>query len=468
LAPGYQASEEASAVIPFATPARRARRRGDGSVFIAVLLVAVAAVVLVATMPAEASPVSRVLASRRVQAVLERIPQPWKAPRPDFVAAPEGPLPAAAEAPAPASASQSVASRAAVGSAAPLVGSAVGASSGGSAQVDPPPAAGDAPGAAFGPGAEALPPPPARALLQGFRHQYQTWNNCGPATITMATSHFGRTETQAQAAPFLKPNQNDKNVSPDELVAYVRSVGLQADWRVAGTAERLKQLIANGVPVVVETWFIPHPNDEMGHYRLLMGYDDAAARFFAYDSYMPPGANVPIPYDRFDVDWRVFNRTYVPVYPSEKADLVARILGPDRDDAAMWERSLAVARAEAAAVPNDPFAWFNAGTSLVALGATRDAVPAFDRARTLRLPWRMLWYQFAIFEAYLAEGRPGDVVSLTAANLQQANDLEESHYFRGRALEAQGQPAGARSAYQAAIRSNPKYAPANHALAVLG
>src|SRR5439155_24999741 len=74
-----------------------------------------------------------------------------------------------------------------------------------------------------------LPAPPASFKLDGFRHQWQTWNNCGPATITMALSHFGRLENQAQAATFLKPNQDDKNVSPDELVAYVHTVGMQAD-----------------------------------------------------------------------------------------------------------------------------------------------------------------------------------------------------------------------------------------------
>jgi hypothetical protein len=80
----------------------------------------------------------------------------------------------------------------------------------------------------------------------------------------------------------------------------------------------------------------------------------------------------------------------------------------------------------------------------------------------------MLWYQFGPFEAYLSVGRPGDVLALTAANLQQTTDLEESHYFRGRALQAQGQTSAARAAYQAAVRVNPKYAPANHALATLG
>ncbi|HEX2035104.1 MAG TPA: C39 family peptidase, partial [Chloroflexota bacterium] len=293
------------------------------------------------------------------------------------------------------------------------------------------------------------------------------WNNCGPATITMATSHFGRAETQAQAAPVLKPNPNDKNVGPDELVAYVRSLGLQAQWRVGGDIERMKLLLANDIPVVVETWFTPEPNDGMGHYRLLVGYDDAAGRFITYDSYQQPGVNVPLPYGPFDADWRIFNRTYVPVYPAEKAEVVAAILGDDVDDRVMWERALAVAQQESGARPNDPFAWFNMGTSLTGLGRSGEAVAAFDRARALRLPWRMLWYQFQPFEAYLAEGRVNDVLTLTGANLEQTADLEESHYYRGRALQAQGQTAAARASYQAAVRLNPRYTPAHHALSTL-
>jgi tetratricopeptide (TPR) repeat protein len=284
----------------------------------------------------------------------------------------------------------------------------------------------------------------------------------------MAMSHFGRPETQVEAAQLLKPNPDDKNVSPDELVAYVRSVGLQADYRVAGDLDRLKTLLANGVPVVVETWYTPHPNDGMGHYRLLTSYDDVAGRFTAYDSYEPPGLNVALPYGPLDADWRVFNRTYVPVYAPAQAPLVAAILGSDVDDAAMWERALGVAQQEVAARPDDAFGWFNVGASLVGLHRTGEAVPAFDRARALKLPWRMLWYQFQPFEAYLAEGRPGDVLTLTAANLQLTNGLEESHYYRGRALQAQGQTAAARAEYQAALRDNPRYAPAQYFLSVVG
>ena len=45
---------------------------------------------------------------------------------------------------------------------------------------------------------------------------------------------------------------------------------------MGGELSRLKQFLANGIPVVVEVSYLPEPNDWMGHYRLLVGYDDAA------------------------------------------------------------------------------------------------------------------------------------------------------------------------------------------------
>ncbi len=120
----------------------------------------------------------------------------------------------------------------------------------------------------------------------------------------------------------------------------------------------------------------------MGHYRLLVGYDDPAGRFIAYDSVEKPGVNLSQPYGKFDEDWRIFNRTYIPVYRPDQAGLVDRILGRERDDTVMFERALAGAQAEAAPQPDNPFAWFNVGTNLVALGRPIEAVPAFDRARS--------------------------------------------------------------------------------------
>ena len=44
----------------------------------------------------------------------------------------------------------------------------------------------------------------------------------------MAVSVFGRAQDQTAAMNFMKTTPNDKNVRPDKLVAYARSLGLQA------------------------------------------------------------------------------------------------------------------------------------------------------------------------------------------------------------------------------------------------
>jgi tetratricopeptide (TPR) repeat protein len=281
----------------------------------------------------------------------------------------------------------------------------------------------------------------------------------------MNLSYFGRQETQADTAAVLKPDADDKNVSPYELVAYARSVGFGAVDRVGGDLELLKRLLSYELPVIAEMWITPKPNDGMGHYRLLIGYDDVTGEFITYDSLNGP--NVRVPYDQFDAEWRVFNRAYVLVYALEQQETVAAILGDALDDEAMYSAALATALTEAETNPNDPFAWFNAGSSLTALGRYDEAVAAYDRARRLGLPWRMLWYQFGPFEAYFAVGRYDDVLTLTAANLRNAGNLEESHYWRGRALQALGRTDEARQAFEKALRSNPNYTAAREALAAL-
>jgi len=394
----------------------------------------------VAALPAAPRNVRQLPGIHRVAVLADRMPFPWRLQLPDHVPAPI------------VEASLSIPGTAASAAGSPAFsGQAITATPQPTVRVEPTP--------------PSLPP---ASKLDGVRHQWQTWNNCGPATITMAASFFGRKETQTDAARFLKPNPEDKNVRPDELVTYVQSLGLDATWRVGGDLTRLKQLLASQIPVVVEVWIAPEPGDWMGHYRLLTGYDDNTGRFIAFDSVQTPGPNLSQPYARFDEDWRVFNRTYIPVYTKEQAPLVERILGVDLDNKTMHERALVAAQRETLMLPEDGFAWFNLGTNLTALGRTSEAAQAFDKARTLKLPWRMLWYQFAPFEAYLAEGRAQDVLALATANLQRSTDLEESHYYKGRALQAQGQTPLARAAYQASLKANAKYTPASQSLAQLG
>ena len=84
---------------------------------------------------------------------------------------------------------------------------------------------------------------PASYSLSGIEFEYQGWNNCGPATVTNALTFFGYSDNQNRAADWLKPNREDKNVSPDQMVAFVNSqipeLHVYALQRSGGTLERL-------------------------------------------------------------------------------------------------------------------------------------------------------------------------------------------------------------------------------------
>ena len=134
----------------------------------------------------------------------------------------------------------------------------------------------------------------------------------------------------------------------------------------------------------------------------------------------------------------------------------------------MRDLALAAARADIDANPQDKFAWFNAGSTLVQMGEFSRAARAFDTARGLRLPWRMLWYQFGPYEAYFGAREYATLVQLATQTLSTTNGLEESHLWRGRAYQALGKTVDAKTEFEAALKDNPNFGPAREALKALG
>ncbi|MAT97861.1 MAG: hypothetical protein CL608_12010 [Anaerolineaceae bacterium] len=324
-------------------------------------------------------------------------------------------------------------------------------------------------------------PIPVEARLEGVQHQFQEWNNCGPATLAMTLSYFDLFLTQSDTAAVLKPNPEDRNVSPHEMAAFVNEeTPYQAINRVNGRIDMLKQFVANGIPVIVEIGIEPPGEFRWlgwyGHYLLVVAYDDANEQFFVYDSWFGT-SDVPLEnadrngrnlsYAEVETYWPQFNRSYVAVYRPEQAETVARIIGEAMDDAAMWQNSLVQAQADAASDPENAFFWFNLGTSYNANGEYERASSAFDQARAIGLPWRMLWYQFGPYEAYYEVGRYEDVILLADVTLKDRPYFEESFYYKGLALAATGETAAAEENLEKAATFNPNFDPAVVALAEL-
>jgi len=227
-------------------------------------------------------------------------------------------------------------------------------------------------------------------------------NNCGPATLSMYLSFYDWGKNQLTAGGVLRPNDKDVNVMPYELVDFVNEYTAQhALWRYGGDLQTIKVLLNAGFPVMIEKSFEPYTlrNEHwMGHYNLVVGYDDEKQILTVQDSYLvsyaPWGGQIPqelwdsfigfdFSYSELEQAWRSFNFVFIVVYPPEKENDLLKALGPHATEEEAYRIAYDRAMQETSSltdVRDKFFAWFNAGTSLVSLQDYSAAATAFDTA----------------------------------------------------------------------------------------
>ncbi len=325
-------------------------------------------------------------------------------------------------------------------------------------------------------------PLPGSVQLDGTRHEYQKWNNCGPANLSMALSFWGWDGNQVPIADFVKPNPRDKNVMPYELASFVEEgTALKAIVRSGGDLDLIKRFLAAGFPVIVEKGFEgPGFEGWMGHYEVVTGYDDLKQQVIVQDSYIM--ADLPLSYLDLMSYWRHFNYTFIITYPSEREAEVRTLLGPLADETQSYEYAADLASTEIFQLTDRDlfFAWFNRGTNLMRLQDYGGAALAYDEAFKIdaqmaindpdRRPWRILWYQTGPYFAYYFTGRYYDVLNLANFTIENMSEpaVEESFYWRGLAKEALGDLDGAIADFNRALKWHPDWDPALSQLQRLG
>lgn len=298
----------------------------------------------------------------------------------------------------------------------------------------------------------------------------QTPNNCGPATLSLYLQTHNWEGEQGDISALLKPQTADRNVNVEELVYYVRTQAgwLNTEYRVGGDIELLKSFLAAGLPVMIEEGFHFEesfwPNDDRwaGHYLLLTGYDDTTQSFIAQDTFIGPDQIVP--YQSVEENWQTFNYVYILIYRPDQTELVKSLLGEDWDPDFNRQKALELAQSQTIDDPNNGFAWFNLGSNLVYFERYNEAARAYDKAREVGLPQRMLRYQFGPFFAYFFSGRNDDLLAISEYALQRTPNSEEALLWRGWGKYRAGDYFQAIEDFQAALEENPFYQDAKYAL----
>ena len=342
-------------------------------------------------------------------------------------------------------------------------------------------------------------PLPSSVLLTGITCERQFMNNCGPATLSMYLSYYDWGKDQLTAGAVLRPNDKDVNVMPYEMVDFVNEYTAQhALWRYGGNLQTIKALLNAGFPLMIEKSFEPYTlrnEGWMGHYNLVVGYDDEKQILTVQDSYLmsyPPwGGEIPLElwdsfigfdfsYSELEQAWRAFNFAFIVVYTPEKENEVLNALGLLATDQGACRIAYDRAMQETSSltdVRDKFFAWFNAGTSLVCLEDYGTAAIAFDTAFGIypdieqnSRPYRILWYETGPYPAYYYAARYQDVIRLADQTLGYMAEpvLEESYYWRALSYYALGNTTRAVADLRTSLEYHPDFAPSMTMLKELG
>lgn len=285
-------------------------------------------------------------------------------------------------------------------------------------------------------------PLPKEVLLEGVEVEYQGFNNCGPTNLSMALNFWGWEGDQHVTEKVLKPFIKDRNVMPYEMLGYVQEqTELNGIVRYGGDLEMVKRLVSAGFPVIIERGYVDRYEGWMGHYGLIIGYDDEKQEVTIPDTYL---GMIKLSYDDVNMYWAQFDNIYLVVFPYERAQEVYDILGPQMD--AEYNKQYALEQVNARLYEQEGrerfFAWYSRGSIMVEMNDYFGAAQSYDEAFAIyatleeeERPWRMLWYQTGPYYSYYYMMRYQDLYTLTKQTLDKTPEdaIPETWVWKGRA-----------------------------------
>ena len=203
-------------------------------------------------------------------------------------------------------------------------------------------------------------------------------------------------------------------------------------------------------------------NEDIGHYRVIKGYDNNTQEFIQDDSLQ--GKNLRYSYENFDKLWKTFGYEYLVLVPSEKISQAELILGDSLVENNAWKKAKENARQQLLETPDDIYTVLNLSVALYHLGDYEESISEYEKVKT-RLPFRTLWYQIEPIKSYFSLGRYDEVIQMTDQIINNYNRAySELYVIRGNIYKNRGDNLSAKQEYEKAILYNQNLEEAHQAL----
>jgi hypothetical protein len=214
----------------------------------------------------------------------------------------------------------------------------------------------------------------------------------------------------------------------------------------------------------------------MGHYGLIVGYDDKLQEVTIPDTYL---GMIKMSYEEITRYWEQFDRIYLVIFPYERQQEVYDILGAQMD--AQYNKEYTLDLVSSQLYEREGldrfFVWYSRGSICVELNDYLCAGESYDEAfriyGTLKeeeRPWRMLWYQTGPYYAYYYLQRYQDLYTLTKQTLDKTPEdaIPETWVWKGRAEVKLGLRDEAIESFKQALFWHPNWWVAEEELIALG
>jgi len=162
---------------------------------------------------------------------------------------------------------------------------------------------------------------PAQTYLGNLPFAFQSFNNCGPASVSVVLGYYGFRVSQEDLRKVLRPRGG--YMSANVISPYVKKFGLNAITVKNGNVAAVKRLVSQGIPVIVLQW-LDRPG-HTPHFRVVRGFDDTTGHMWVSDSMIAGAAYIS--YRDFDVLWNTQGRLMIPVFPKGYETHVKQLIG---------------------------------------------------------------------------------------------------------------------------------------------
>lgn len=164
---------------------------------------------------------------------------------------------------------------------------------------------------------------PAGYLLSGVPLVWQTYNACGPASVTEVLGYFGLSMRLADVSRLTRPHER-AYMTAEAIVGFAPQVGMEAKLYVGGSIPTVRKSIQAGIPLIVLQDLVLPSGTIIPHWRVVVGYDDAAKTVYLMDPFL---GYVLMQQSDFLRAWTPHRGQFALLYPPAMRDIVKRSVG---------------------------------------------------------------------------------------------------------------------------------------------